>query len=930
MIKRKFFPLSKPSKASPNDDQRKSGLSDTSHTEGKDMGETFKRDLSPGKNSKKKNGQQGFTSLMNLNNQMVEEEVHHPKETPKSKPNHSSTPKKNESLSDLQQLYKESPVILFDSRRNSNNNETPPHDDVSSKNVTDSTTTTRSPPVTIPKLDLTNSLGINNQYLQMTSPRASSSPRNSPRSSLAVQSRSNVSPLVPPLKNLPQPTELSLSRPRTSSPRSGRSSDRKNIIEKIIRQNTLFDQNNTESYEWNSFCFNITSHKSNLKELRLKKCGLKDVEHASPLFKCLMANQVKLKILDLEDNNITKASMSHLSEYLLVASESLQFLSLRKNQITDEGISCLTSSFKGQENIVLSLEEIDLSSNHISDEGLTFLTSFAKYHTPYLATIKCFDNSITNINILRSLINDEDKNYLRNIDLWKNSIQLEGLARFTTIATKITSLNLGCNSLSDKGVIVISKYLSFCKSLKCLDLSGNDITDSGGFHMANALLVNQGLVMLNMSNNNMGEEACVKLLESIKNHATLCNFNLCRNRLSPNSLIDLTRFVSDINAARKKTGYPICKAFMSPLPSILTPRNESSLIMHYSPRFTLSSPRIGVTAPLGMSPSLHQNEQSMEYVPNGEERTPPHIVRNNFLNRASHDMNTCIPQQSNNIILENLHLEASPRSTLNFETTTPIATQSPSSLTAHIIDTTTKSGSTQHLNGNSSSITSPVQLQQPGNTTPMSLTGSNTPQSSALSKNGHELSRASNEKKRKRFKALLLYAPKEVALESNESLDITIKFSGSNLVIRKQKTLLRRRKTLFTLPLASTTLEQNMNQPSIFFLFFNDKKFSIKFATREEEFRDMFNTLSKSLQGVGASSHDNDYSESESSISTRQPSIDVVNWSYRSSPSTPTFTSSESEQQSPKKKNLSLKTIFSKKKTPHKKLPSFEEFSQTP
>lgn len=522
MKKRKFFPLMKLSKASSDDasreEQQQQQYPPTDSVgappmEGnKKVGNHYPSNNEVSKNSRKKNDLPGLSSLMSLSDQLREQKQSpddpikgllskskplklvqkqnpniqkileesdyefQPKPSPRNKqhspssisPQH-QTPKKNESksLSGLKHLYTESPLIRFESR--SNNNEIQPVVDKSANHhVNETTNGPRISPVTIPKLDLTNPLHVSNQQLQNISPRASSSgtsPRYSPRSNVNAQSRPNVSPLVPPLKILPQPADLSLPRPRTSSPRSGRSSDRKSIVEKIIRQNTLFDQNNTESYEWNSFCFNITSHKSNLKELRLKKCGLKDFEHATPLFKCLAANQVKLKILDLEDNFITKASMSQLSEYLLVACESLQVLNLRKNQISDDGIACIASTFKDQDT-VLYLEEMDLSSNYISDEGLTYFTNFSKHYAPYLATFKCFDNSITNINILRSLINDENKNYLRNIDLWKNNVQLEGLARFTTIATKITSLNLGCNSLGDKGVIVISKYLSFCKSLK--------------------------------------------------------------------------------------------------------------------------------------------------------------------------------------------------------------------------------------------------------------------------------------------------------------------------------------------------------------------------------------------------------------------------------------------------------------------------------
>ena len=335
-------------------------------------------------------------------------------------------------------------------------------------------------------------------------------------------------------------------------------------VTKIQKINTLFDQNNDDSYEWSSLCSQIGANNSSLKEIVLKKCSLDDDQHFLTFFESLIENDVHLQVLDIEGNKMRPEACSYLGEYLFMSRDTLKVLNLRNNPLTDEGVWNIVQSYKEvSEKIdyISQLTEIDISGAQVSDEGLLCLALFAKDYLPNLSSLKCFGNCITNINVIKDLVKDSGK--LRHVDFWKNSIQVESLARLASSSTNLISLNLGCNFLGDKGVVVISKYLSIAKNLRCLDLSGNEIRDAGGFHLANAILVNCGLTLLNLANNLLTENSVSRIIDCIKNHPTLCNLSITRNRINPVRVQDLNRYISDVNAVRKRLGYPVCKSFIS-------------------------------------------------------------------------------------------------------------------------------------------------------------------------------------------------------------------------------------------------------------------------------------------------------------------------------------------------------------------------------
>jgi len=270
-------------------------------------------------------------------------------------------------------------------------------------------------------------------------------------------------PLVPQLTKLPMG---GISNGHSQTPKSPSSA--RNPPQKIIMKDTLFDNASQESSEWNKVISVISKQQYFLSEISFIRCGLTDVDHVIPLLNGLANCRVKLSTLQLEGNFVSKDSMTALASYLIVSLDSLEVLNIRKNNITDEGVTelCLAVKDLLKGSIVTStLRELDFSGNHVSDVGFQELAQFCKLFTPNLSSLKLFGNYCTNPSILKVFLGDTGCK-LKNIDFWKNSIQVEGLSRFILVASHLTSLNLGYNNLGDRGMVIISKYLSSCTTLR--------------------------------------------------------------------------------------------------------------------------------------------------------------------------------------------------------------------------------------------------------------------------------------------------------------------------------------------------------------------------------------------------------------------------------------------------------------------------------
>lgn len=88
-------------------------------------------------------------------------------------------------------------------------------------------------------------------------------------------------------------------------------------------------------------------------------------------------------------------------------------------------------------------------------------------------------------------------------------------------ASKLRTLDLGFNRLTDKGATQLAKALETNTSLESLYLSGNEIGPAGARALAQALIKNTHLRSLHLSGNNIGEEGARFLADGIAGNTAL-------------------------------------------------------------------------------------------------------------------------------------------------------------------------------------------------------------------------------------------------------------------------------------------------------------------------------------------------------------------------------------------------------------------------
>ncbi|CAH0482361.1 unnamed protein product [Peronospora belbahrii] len=88
-------------------------------------------------------------------------------------------------------------------------------------------------------------------------------------------------------------------------------------------------------------------------------------------------------------------------------------------------------------------------------------------------------------------------------------------------ASRLRTLDLGFNRLTDKGAAQLAKALETNTSLESLYLSGNDIGPAGACALSQALTKNTHLRSLHLSGNNIGEEGARLLADGITGNTAL-------------------------------------------------------------------------------------------------------------------------------------------------------------------------------------------------------------------------------------------------------------------------------------------------------------------------------------------------------------------------------------------------------------------------
>ncbi|CAF1123103.1 unnamed protein product [Adineta ricciae] len=107
-----------------------------------------------------------------------------------------------------------------------------------------------------------------------------------------------------------------------------------------------------------------------------------------------------LNYLDLSHNQISDAGLSALADSLTTGSQVLKKLGLAKNEITDHGMKYLAELIKTNR----TLTQLDLCSNQISDDGIRLLADAVRHHGSTIEILWLMNNPLITDDSVDSMI----------------------------------------------------------------------------------------------------------------------------------------------------------------------------------------------------------------------------------------------------------------------------------------------------------------------------------------------------------------------------------------------------------------------------------------------------------------------------------------------------------------------------------------------
>jgi len=233
-------------------------------------------------------------------------------------------------------------------------------------------------------------------------------------------------------------------------------------------------------------CKSLEKEFRSVKTLSLSKCGLND--ECVDCIKELVSS--RLTELALEENEITDAGVTRLSEALQSPACKVTTLNLSGNQITDEGVTSLSRALQSP---ACKVARLKLDGNQITDEGVTSLSQALQSPACKVTILGLQNNQITEAgasSLSQALRSSACK--VTGVSLTGNKIIDGGVKSLSqalkSSACKVTNLYLSANQITADGVRSLSQALksSTCK-VTTLRLDGNQITDAGIESLSEAL-----------------------------------------------------------------------------------------------------------------------------------------------------------------------------------------------------------------------------------------------------------------------------------------------------------------------------------------------------------------------------------------------------------------------------------------------------------
>ena len=254
----------------------------------------------------------------------------------------------------------------------------------------------------------------------------------------------------------------------------------------------------------------------------------------------------RLKVVNLEDNNINEDATIQLADHLY-CNNILEQLWLRGNELYDNGASVVLQSLCNLSTLLIldlsfnhlssdsaddiavvigincSLQQLWLDGNDLLTRGIVIIASALK-KLSNLRILSLCSNGITD-NAAEEISNVITNNVLLvDLLLGNNHLQATGVCKIAVALRKsvmLRKLDLFNNQITLGAAEELAVTLSNCTNLQQLFFSDNMLGNEGTIKIADALKCINSLQVLTFSNNNITESAADKLVDIIKNNISL-------------------------------------------------------------------------------------------------------------------------------------------------------------------------------------------------------------------------------------------------------------------------------------------------------------------------------------------------------------------------------------------------------------------------
>ena len=179
------------------------------------------------------------------------------------------------------------------------------------------------------------------------------------------------------------------------------------------------------------------------------------------------------------------------------------------------------------------IKEIELLNFRFDDEESINLLN------KYLHNKKNIIEFYLNGRLIKDNKFDIDISHLQRLDLSNNCLQI-----ITSIP--ISFLNLASNSISDKGIKIISELISKDNcTLKKINLSHNYIGDKGSEYLSNGIIKNNSIEKIDLTGNKIVEKGIISIAKSLLINNSIKKISFKNNYISNAGIIEFCSILKD-------------------------------------------------------------------------------------------------------------------------------------------------------------------------------------------------------------------------------------------------------------------------------------------------------------------------------------------------------------------------------------------------